>query len=179
MTVPIMYSAPRVVTQTAETCWAQAFESWHDANAELFDSPPCPFDAQRLIDIFNSEGLLYRNLRARPQGMTLMAGIGFMRLQPYHAPYVSIRVLGYFLQDGYLYLAYWSRAGRAAHAVVCYGVDSQNIYLMDPMPGAGLITVAPSYFMQMRHGIVVIGTTWLGDLTRGVRDALAPLQQGP
>lgn len=36
MTIPTTLAPPPVVTQTAQTCWACSFESWAEANAQLF-----------------------------------------------------------------------------------------------------------------------------------------------
>jgi hypothetical protein len=173
MAVPLIHPPPPVVTQTAQTCWACACESWLEAN-ERFTGLDNTIGRHDLIRWLGSgEGLVYederRRGRATPEGMTVMAGIGLMQLTPYRARRVSVDRLGRELEKGYLYLTYFSRPGRAAHAVVCYGVDGSNIYVMDPMPGAGLGTREASYFLQMPSGRVVIGTPMMIDLVRSGR----------
>lgn len=174
MTIPTMLAPPPVVTQTAQTCWACSFESWAEANAQLFGTTN-NWSAQRLIELFNgSRGLTYRTGRATTDGIMLMAGLGFMTLTPFNARRVHAEVLARALEQGYVYLVYF-RVGRPAHAVVLYGVDTESIFLMDPMPNCGLITRPCNYLTTLHNGRVLLGIPLLGELTRGVSAALMPL----
>ncbi len=60
------------------------------------------------------------------------------------------------------------RVGRPAHATVLYGVHNRNIYVMDPMPGRGLTTLAPNYFLTLGNAHVVLGFSLLLELSRGI-----------
>jgi hypothetical protein len=176
MSVPIMLDPPPVVTQTAQTCWAAAFESWSAAIAQLTGLPSERAGAQQLIDWFErGHGLVRPDGRATHRGIGLVAGIGLMDLQRRPARQVTVNVLGSALEHGHLYISYFSRPGRAAHAVVCYGVDAQSIHVMDPMPGAGLTAWPAAYFLHWPQGWAVIGTSLVLDLTRGAQRSIAQL----
>jgi hypothetical protein len=172
MAFPIYLDRPPVVTQTAQTCWAAAFESWADANAQLTGTDN-QVGRQLLINWFESgNGLTFESGRATPQGMSLMAGLGFMRMLAFRAANVTTRLLGRLLEEGYLYVVYFRRPGTPAHAVVCYGVDDKGIYVMDPMPGRGLEAREGNFFMTMSEGSVVIGLPMLVGLSRSIGRSL-------
>ncbi len=174
MTIPNMLADPPVVTQTAQTCWAAAFESWAEANATLHGVTNT-MSSQRLIELFGDDSHLTQPTgRATPDGIMLMAAMGMMRLVPLRPRRISIGVLGRALDLGYVYLIYF-RVGHPAHASVLYGVAAQNIYVMDPMPGRGLITLAPNYFLTLGNAHVLLGFSMLLDLSRSVSASLAPL----
>ncbi len=174
MTLPIMLDPPPVVAQTAQTCWAAAFESWADATARL-QGTTNNLSSRRLIEMFDgNRHLTYRTGRATPDGIMLMAGMGLMSLVPLRARRVSIEVLGRALDQGYVYLIYF-RVHHPAHAVVLYGVDQQNIYVMDPMPDRGLMTLPPNYFLTLSDGQVLLGFSMVGELNRSLAASLAPL----
>jgi hypothetical protein len=140
MAVPFTLEPPPVVIQTAQTCWAAAFESWADANARL-SGVRNTIGHQQLIAWFaDDRSMTYESGRATPNGMMVMAGLGLMHLVPFEATYITIERLGVLLEAGYLYLTYFRNPGAPAHAVVCYGVDERNILVMDPWPGRGLTT---------------------------------------
>ena len=179
MAVPIMLDPPPVIVQTAQTCWAAAFESWHEANAGLSGTSPT-IGRHQLIEWFESgEGLTYESGRATPNGMMLMAGLGLMSMYPFDATYITIERLGTLLESGYIYLTYFREAGAPAHAVVCYGVDAEHIYLMDPYPGRGLIERPANYFLTMQQGHVVVGLPLGVALSRRVGEAVESLRPPP
>lgn len=174
MTIPIMLAEPPVIVQTAQTCWATAFESWAEANASLSGTPNT-LSRHRLIELFEGDRrLTMASGRATTDGIMLMAGLGLMNLIPFNARRVSIELLARALDRGYVYLIYF-RTGHPAHAVVLYGVDTQWIHVMDPMPGRGLVTLDPTYFATLRHGQVLLGFSMSLELSRGVSAALMPL----
>jgi hypothetical protein len=168
-----MLEVPPIVTQTRETCWAAGFESWSRAIQRETGSSVDPPGAQQVIEWFeDGRNLMFDSGRATQHGMMLMAGLGLMQLRAYRARRTDIALLGLELEKGHLYLSYFSRPGRAAHVVVCYGVDTQAIYVMDPMPDAGLITLPPNYFLPWHAGWVVVGTSLLLDLHRSLQSSL-------
>ncbi len=163
MAVPLLLDPPPVITQSAQSCWAAAFESWAEAN-ERVTGIANNIGQRQLIEWFEGNPDLTTEAgRATPQGITLMAGLGLMRLIPFRSPSITLRVLGALLEHGYLYISYFRRPGAPAHAVVCYGVDTDGIYLMDPWPGRGLITREANYFQTMNEGSLVIGFSMVGD----------------
>lgn len=174
MTIPIMLAPPPVVSQTAQTCWACSFESWAEANSQLLGITNT-LSSQRLIELFDGNRRLTRSSgRATPDGIMVMASLGFMDLVTYRARRVHAEVLARALDQGYVYLIYF-RDGHPAHAVVLYGVDTESVYLMDPMPDRGLITRPRNFLTTLHNGHVVLGLPMLGDIIRGVSGALAPL----
>ena len=175
MTFPIMLAPPPVVTQTAQTCWACAFESWSEANALLFNISN-PYSAQQMIDLFARDPhLTYgHTARASTEGMMVLSALGIMDMRGYVSRRVRLSMLADALDSGYVYLVYL-RVGHPAHAVVLYGVDASNLYVMDPMPDAGLVTLPANYLLTLPHGRIVIGKPLLGDLVRGLEDARATL----
>jgi hypothetical protein len=175
MTIPNMLAEPPVVIQTGHTCWAAAFESWADANASLVGTTNTT-SSQRMIDLFGAPdgGLTLPSGRATPDGIMLMAGLGMMHLVPLRPRRITIEVLGRALNHGYLYVIYF-RVRRPAHAIVVYGVEAGNIYAMDPMPGQGLVTLAPNFFLTLEASQLLLGFSLMVDLRRGLDMALAPL----
>ena len=174
MSIPNMLAEPPVVVQTAQTCWAAAFESWADATATL-QGTTNTLTSQRLIDLFGGDSQLTQPTgRATPDGIMLMAGMGLMQLFPFRPSRLTIALLGRALDLGYVYVIYF-RVGHPAHAIVLYGVDARSIYVMDPMPGRGLITLAPNYFMTLSDARVLLGFSLGLALSRSVSASLAPL----
>ena len=174
MTIPLMLDPPRVVTQSAQTCWAAAFESWSEATTRAAGAGN-PISSERLIEMFGRDRHLTRaSGRATADGIMVMAAMGLMRTVAFRSRRVTIDVLGRALEQGYVYLIYF-RVGHPAHAVVLYGVDAGAIYVMDPWPGRGLTTLPANYFATLSNGRVVMGFPMLGDLASGVSAALAPL----
>ncbi len=91
MAIPNMLAPPPIVTQTAQTCWAAAFESWAEANATLHGVTNT-LSSQRLIDLFGGNSQLTQSTgRATPDGIMLMAGMGMMRLVPLRPRRISLR----------------------------------------------------------------------------------------
>lgn len=175
MAIPIMLAPPPVVTQTAQTCWACAFESWSAANARLFNLSST-VTAQQMIDLFARDPRLTygHTARASAEGMMVLSALGIMDMRGYVSRHVRPELLAAALDSGYVYLVYF-RVRHPAHAVVLYGVDANNLYVMDPMPGAGLVVLPASHLMRLPHGRVVIGKALLGDLMRGSSAALTSL----
>lgn len=175
MTIPIMLAPPPVVTQTAQTCWACAFESWSEANARLFNTPNS-ITAQQMIDLFARDPhLTYgHTARASAEGMMVLSALGIMDMRGYATRHVRLSMLADALDSGYVYMVYF-RVGHPAHAVVLYGVDRSNLFVMDPMPGAGLVTLPANHLLTLPHGRVVLGRPLLGDLIRGTSTSVSSL----
>ena len=175
MTFPIMLEPPPVVTQTAQTCWACAFESWSAANARLFNTSN-PYTAQQVIDLFARDPhLTYgHTARASAEGIMVLSALGIMDMRGYVSRRVHLDMLATALDSGYVYLVYF-RVGHPAHAVVLYGVDAGNLYVMDPMPDAGLVALPANHLLTLPHGRIVIGRPLLGDLIRSTSSAVASL----
>lgn len=166
MAIPLVHPAPPVVTQTAQTCWACAFESWSRANNEMFGTSGGP-TARDLIDLFRRNPRLNHGHtdRASTEGMRVLSALGLMDMRGFHTSRLHLETLGAALERGYVYLVYF-REGHPAHAVVLYGADSSNLMVMDPMPNAGLIQLRASHLLKLPRGRAVLGMPLLGDLLR-------------
>ena len=168
MTIPIVHPDPPVVTQTAQTCWACAYESWSRANAAMFGTSS-GMTARDLIDLFRRDPRLTFGStdRASADGIRALSALGLMDMRGYPTSRLRLETLGQALDSGYIYLIYF-RVGRPAHAVVLYGADSTNLHVMDPMPGAGLVRLAANHLLTLPRGRAVLGRPMIGDVLRAV-----------
>lgn len=174
MAIPLVHPEPPVVTQTAQTCWACAFESWSRANAALFGTSS-GMTARELIDLFRRDpGLTYgHTARASVDGIRVLSALGLMELRGYRTSQLRLEMIGAALESGYIYLIYF-RVGRPAHAVVLYGADTTNLHVMDPMPQAGLVDLPANHLLTLPRGRAVFGLPLVGDLLRATSGAARP-----
>lgn len=179
MAVPIMHARPPLLEQGPQTCWAASFEAWQVGNSHLTGSQPTVTQARLVEWLESGSGLLYESGRATPDGMMLMAGLGMMHLAPIRTRDATIEALGAMLEAGYLYVVYFRRPATPAHAIVCYGVDEQQIHVMDPWPDRGYISLAPDFFTSMTEGRLLVGFSLEVALARQVSTALEQLQPPP
>jgi hypothetical protein len=146
--------------------------------AEYLGSSP-GVDSGTLIRLLSDTGHLTGAGRATPTGVRLMANLGLMTLQTLRRRQVSLSLLDRLLDDGYIYCAYyWRGAGerRIGHAFVIYGVEPGTILGMDPGLGQ-YVRRAESFFASERATLVVLGTSILPGLGRGVGEAVDLLRR--
>lgn len=153
MAIPLILDRPVVVSQTAQmTCWAAAFNSW----AQVTGLRGAPNEAG-LVQLFSGvQNALFADNSASERGIRIINQFGFMNSRAISGARLTPQLLERLLQVGHIYLAYTPLSNNVSngHVVVVYGVEAQQVRVMNPDPRIGISTLPFSFLLSRRRSIV-------------------------